>query len=626
MYLLPQPKKLDLLGGEPFRITPTTRLFLPGPGLLEASEVRAAFEFMFLVEKQLGFEMPIDRLPANDASVDGLDAPAPIVLRLRTPQVTAPRLRDAYDIHVTPDHIEVIGASGFGLFYAIQTLIQMVERAGAEIPACRIWDEPDFAYRGLSLDVSRGRIPNAYGFTSLLNMLINLKVNMLQLYVEHPFRFRFDPEIAHAPDALTSTDILDLVHLAYSNRIEVVPSLQSFGHMAGVLSLPQYRHLAEVELPGDWENLTSRQRMKGATIDATNPESRALLERMHGEYLPLHEAKFVNMNADETYDVGKGRGAAAAEAMGKGRLYLSHIQWLNELAKKHGKRMMFWGDIVKQHPELVAEIPKDVIAMNWGYGAKTDYESTKLFADAGLDFFVCPGTNSWLKFTGDVETADINIRTYAATGKKYGALGMLNTEWGDDGHFNLFVQAKYGVVLGACMAWNSEAPASEDFDRAFCWRFFREDGDDIVQHLRAMSVAKPLWPEFVAPLGKESEYEWAHLDEETVARLLETAATAEAFFDSLIVPNADTEIDLLEMRWGTRMNQLFAQRWRLSREVEAANDAISDDLRGRLRTWADRLAERRVELRELWLQSYRESHLADVEAAFQRLIIEAREA
>lgn len=625
MFLLPQPKKLELTGGAPYRITRGTRLFLPGPGLLEASEVRAAFELMFLIEKQLGHEIPIDRLPANDADLADLGTPAPIVLRLRSPQVTELRLRDAYEMTIDADRIEVVGASGYGLFYAIQTLIQIVEREGGEIPACHIWDEPDFAYRGLSLDVSRGRLPNGYNLTQLLNMLINLKVNMLQLYVEHPFQFRFDPSIAHAPDGFTSTDIIDLVHLAYGNRLEVVPSLQSFGHMAGVLSLPQYKHLAEVELPAEWEGLTSRQRMRGATIDASNPESRALLERMHGEYLPLHESQFVNMNADETYDVGKGRGAAAAEKMGKGRLYLSHIQWLNELAHKHGKRMMFWGDIVKEHPDLVPEIPKDVVALNWGYSARTDYESTKLFADAGLDFFVCPGTNSWLRFTADVETADINIRTYAATGKKYGALGLLNTEWGDDGHYNLFVQAKYGIVLGACMAWNAEGPASEEFDRAFCWRVFREDDDAIVRHLRAMSVATPLWFEFIKPLGEKSQVEWAKIDLEQAERLDAAAAAAEADFAKLVVPGSVHEIDTRELLWGTRMNRLLAERIRLAKEHEATG-AITPAMRERLRVWADSLAERSTELRTLWLKSYRESNLADLERAFAILVAEARRA
>jgi hypothetical protein len=63
--------------------------------------------------------------------------------------------------------------------------------------------------------------------------------------------------------------------------------------------------------------------------------------------------------------------------------------------------MQFWGDIVNLHPELVPEIPRDVIGMPWGYEADHpfDIESARMAA-AGLPFYVCPGTSTWTSWPG----------------------------------------------------------------------------------------------------------------------------------------------------------------------------------------------------------------------------------
>ncbi len=58
--------------------------------------------------------------------------------------------------------------------------------------------------------------------------------------------------------------------------------------------------------------------------------------------------------------------------------------------------MQFWGDIINQYPELVPDIPKDTIALEWGYEADHDFPGkAKLFAESGVPFYVCPGTSSW---------------------------------------------------------------------------------------------------------------------------------------------------------------------------------------------------------------------------------------
>jgi hypothetical protein len=64
-------------------------------------------------------------------------------------------LNESYTISVNKKGINIAAASEAGLFYAIQTLIQLTEQNPDKLPFIEIEDSPRFAYRGIHLDVSR---------------------------------------------------------------------------------------------------------------------------------------------------------------------------------------------------------------------------------------------------------------------------------------------------------------------------------------------------------------------------------------------------------------------------------------------------------------------------------------
>ena len=71
--------------------------------------------------------------------------------------------------------------------------------------------------------------------------------------------------------------------------------------------------------------------------------------------------------------------------LGQGRVYLNFILALHGLlSEKYGKRVMCWGDIILHHPELVAELPRDLIVLNWNYEAQEHYDQVEAFAACGL--------------------------------------------------------------------------------------------------------------------------------------------------------------------------------------------------------------------------------------------------
>jgi hypothetical protein len=131
---------------------------------------------------------------------------------------------------------------------------------------------------------------------------------------------------------------------------------------------------------------------------------------------------------------------------------------IHRLVQERGRTMMFWGDIIVQAPELIPELPQDLIALEWGYEHDHPFdERCAQFAAAGIPFYVCPGTSSWNAVAGRAENALGNLRAAAESGLRHGAIGYLNTDWGDHGHWQALPTAYLGYAYGAAVSWAAEA-------------------------------------------------------------------------------------------------------------------------------------------------------------------------
>src|SRR5581483_2674353 len=320
-------------------------------------------------------------------------------------------------------------------FYGVCTLIQIVEQCDMRLSAMHISDSPDFPNRGVMLDISRDKVPTMETLFELVDLLASWKVNQLQLYTEHTFAYRNHRVVWEHASPMTPQDILELDAYCRARYIELVPNQNSFGHMHRWLRHEEYRHLAEYE--EGYTDLTEHWWAPAPFgLNPTDPRSVELLREMKDELLPNFSSSHFNVGLDETIDLGLGKSAEEVKARGAGAVYLDFLKKIHALVRERGKTMMFWGDIIINHPELISQLPKDAIAMEWGYEADHPFaEHGKAFAQAGIPFYVCPGTSSWISILGRTENAMGNIRNATENGLKNGAIGVLNTDWGDWGHW-----------------------------------------------------------------------------------------------------------------------------------------------------------------------------------------------
>ena len=413
---------------------------------------------------------------------------------------SAPGPGESYQLVISPDGLRIAAPDAAGFFYALQTLRQILRQSGSDLPCLEIEDAPAFPLRGYYLDVSRGRVPRLAMLQRRIRLLASLKINHLQLYFEHPFRFRFDPAIAGDGDAYDADDLRSLDACCREHFIELAPSFTCFGHMGRILSLPPYRDLAEVEFPApSWEAASWLQRLRGATLFSRDPDAQQLLRDILAEFLPCFSSPRFNLCGDETHDLGQSSpGASPGEIACQ---YNDHIRFLQKEAARHGKSLMLWGDMLLRHPDAIGDLPPGCEILDWAYFPSNNFAKCGEFISRGRPTTVCPSVRGFGRIFNAVEEARTVLAAYARAGKQFGARGLMNTDWGDYGHFNMPPAALHGLALGAHLAWNPANDEKETFDRAFSRILFgADDARPAEWFSRAGSVPEPLaaWP--FAPL------------------------------------------------------------------------------------------------------------------------------
>ncbi len=376
---------------------------------------------------------------------------------------------EGYRLKIHAGGIALEGASEAGLFYAIQTLRQLIRTEGAFLPGITVEDAPDFAARGFYHDVTRGKIPTLETLFKLADKMAYYKLNQLQLYIEHTFAFARHSDMWSGADPLTAEEIIRLDHYCLERHIDLVPSLSTFGHFYMGLRSKRKEDLNELEMKASERPFSFRDRMAHYTLNVSDPRSIGLVEDMLAEFLPLFSSPYFNICADETYDLGQGRSAKLLKKLGsREALYVQFLKKIIAAVRKHGKRAMFWGDIIASQPELIRELPSDTIPLEWDYGANAVQRDTRIMQQSGLDFYVCPGVSGWNHFLNNIHVASLNIVNYAKKGMKFGAKGILNTDWGDYGHINFLGPSYHGMALGGACGWNFKAASGlAAFDEAF---------------------------------------------------------------------------------------------------------------------------------------------------------------
>ncbi len=531
-----------------------------------------------------------------------------------------------YHLEVGPDVVRVVGADEAGLRHGRATLDQLRhganapdERTDGTLPACRIEDWPDFAVRGVMLDVSRDRVPTMAMLVSLVDRLAGWKVNQLQLYMEHTFSYAGHEDVWRHADPYTSLDIHDLDAHCRSRGIELVANQNTLGHYERWLRLERYRPLAIAPDGFDW---IFGIRRPALTLDPANPKAFELVSDLLGQLVPQFQSTRVHIGLDEPWEL-------SADRRGEWVQWLRALRRLPVLAERE---LLVWGDVPALHPELLSELPEGVTVCEWGYEGNHPFEQrTRQLADAGVPFWVCPGTSSWMSISGRVDNMIENIRSAATAGVVHGAGGLLVTDWGDMGHHQQPCVSDPGFATAAAFGWCVEAHADFDADDlaavldAHCYADpTGQTGRAVVGLGQAYRMIVPRPPNMSAlalpfllpqwPMGKAVTDGLTTTDLDAVGTLLDETVAA---VETARPRRADGRLVIDEIRATAALLRLSGHDLALRLGGDGTLASVSQPDRDGLVT---ELGRRIEEFRRLWLERFRPGGLSDSTAWFDHVL------
>ena len=306
-----------------------------------------------------------------------------LLITPKTPQLPSP---ESYTLSVTPQRIEIRATSGAGLFYGMQTLLQLMQPASTgsySVPSVEIEDTPRFAYRGLMLDVSRHFSTKEF-IKKQIDALAYYKINRLHLHLtdaagwrleikKYPLltdfaAWRTDPtwkkwwnggrkylrydEPGASGGYYTQDDIREILEYARQHYITVIPEIEMPSHSEEVLAA--YPQLS-----------CSGEPYKNSDFCVGNEETFTFLENVLTEVMELFPSEYIHVGGDEA-----GKSAWKTCPKCQKRMKDEHLANVDELQSylihriekflnNHGRRLLGWDEI------LQGGIAPNATVMSW---------------------------------------------------------------------------------------------------------------------------------------------------------------------------------------------------------------------------------------------------------------------
>lgn len=303
--IIPLPQEVSMINGGSFVLTPSTSIVYPeGNDLLkQAGEFLAAY-----IKEATGYAPKVVTAKGSK----------PIHLSIDK-SISNP---EGYRLTVTPEGIELAGASEAGVFYGIQTLRKSIpavaEGMNIELPSVTINDYPRFAYRGMHLDVSR-HFFTVDSIKKYIDILALHNMNTFHWHLTDDQGWRIEikkyPELTKIGSQrkqtvighntgeydgkpyggfYTQDEIRDVIAYAQQRFITIIPEIDLPGHQQAALAT-----YPELGCTGGPYDVWQQWGISDDVICAGNPKSMQFLEDVLSEVIDLFPSEYIHVGGDE---------------------------------------------------------------------------------------------------------------------------------------------------------------------------------------------------------------------------------------------------------------------------------------------------------------------------------------
>lgn len=288
---------------------------------------------------------------------------------------------------------------------------------------------------GMMLDASRNGVPRVASVRKLIRHCALMGINMLMLYTEDTYEIPGEPQFGYGRGGYTQEELAEIdAYAAYFN-IEVVPCIQTLGHLEQILQWPEYQPLKDTN----------------GVLLAGDTAVEALVEKMiHAASQPFRSTR-IHIGMDEAHGIGSGQYRFRNGYKPPFEILTSHLERVAAICRRKGLQPMIWGDMffrlgskTNQYYDIESAIPEEaarsiapeVQLVYWDY-----YHTDTAFYDdwiarhraMGKEPIFAAGIWSWSRFWTSLPHSLATIRAGMSAAHRNGLKEAFVAAWGDDG-------------------------------------------------------------------------------------------------------------------------------------------------------------------------------------------------
>jgi hexosaminidase len=361
---------------------------------------------------------------------------------------------EAYKISVTASKVQVDAKSDAGLFYALETLLQLIvcDDKNSYIPETDIEDYPEFAYRGVMMDFSHGGLLTEEEIKNQIDFLARWKMNQYYFYNEVSIEMK-GYSLINYNACYSQEQIKRIIAYAREKHMDVIPFVEFYGHLHELLRLEKYAGLGIGKY--------------GHELDPLNPGVQTLMKDWIKQYADLFPSPFIHVGFDETWETE--RLISENPSIKPKERYVEQLNFVTKTLQEYGKTVMVWTDITNNYPNILSEFPKEIIPVIWEYSNEqaSITKWLKPISKENLPFFVQSAVDSWGNVYPAADYTFNNIDLCLKTCRNEKAIGYITSVW-TDAVQPLLRNTWLFMAYGSIGAWQKEPIDRNEFINNFC--------------------------------------------------------------------------------------------------------------------------------------------------------------
>ncbi len=313
-----------------------------------------------------------------------------------------------------------------------------------------------FKYRCVMIDNSRNAVMNMTTAKKMIDCLAKMGFNSLMLYTEDTYEVDGHPYFGYLRGRYNKEELKELDAYAKERKIELIPCIQTLGHLATIMRWPQYAALQD-----------------GAdTLCADEEKVYGLIEDMFSSIAECFTSRMINVGMDEAETMGLGKYLKKYGYQERLKIFGRHLERVSDIADKYGFTLCMWSDMFyklatgtfygaddaditdEQATKIAAMIPENVRLTYFDYWnwEKSHFDHhIKLHQKLAKDIWFAGAVWGYVGYAPHNAFSIEAGRTALTSCRENGVENVLITMWGDDGaecaRFSLLPSLYYDACI-----------------------------------------------------------------------------------------------------------------------------------------------------------------------------------